>query len=199
MSLGDIFRLALIGEGRQGQQLVNVFHYRCDSLPLIGNGEGLTAAWIDQCLDLYLATFAPGALLSTLSVRGVTDPTYGYDLDVNGHPAGTQGSGDELPPMNSVVIKWETGLIGRSYRGRTYFWPMSEGSQSNGVITSTYQTAMQDFGNSAINLLNILLPQNGAWRLVVHSPTLNVNTPVTRAVVRSQIHLQRRRASGSGS
>ena len=179
--------------------MVNVFHYKCTSVPLIGDGEGLVAAWVDQIQDLFLATFAPGAALLRAQVRGITTPTYGYDYEFPGHPAGTQGSGDELPPMNAAVITWGTGLIGRAYRGRTYCWPMSESSQAHGVITGAYESALQDFGNAAIAFSNLLLPQNGAWRMVVHSTTHGVDTPVIKATVRTQIHLQRRRALGVGA
>lgn len=200
MAVGDIYRLAAIGVGRQNQQLVNVWHYKqLDPTIIISAGEGLTAAWVDQVQAAFLKTFAGGAALQSLSVRGVSDPTYGFDLDIDGHPSGTGGSGDELPPMNAAVITWKTGLIGRSYRGRTFCWPISESSQAHGVCTSGYLADLQSFGDTAIVVSNVLLPQNGSWQMVIHSATHGVNTLVTQAVARPQIHLQRRRGANVGA
>jgi hypothetical protein len=202
--IGDIFRLAAVGEGAQGQQLVNVWHYRQETLTIFDEpGEDLAEAWNADLLTLYLATFSGGAAINTLQVRGVSDPTYGYDFDVAGHPVGTSGSGEELPPQNAAVVTWKTGLIGRSFRGRTYFWPMAEANQQRGSISAGYSAALQAFGDAARVIGDSI--DTARWRMVIHSTVHNgvvrpepVDTPVIQAVVRPLVCIQRRRKAGAG-
>jgi hypothetical protein len=205
MAVGDIFRVALVGMGAQGQQLVNVLHYRQeDSLIFDEPGEDFVEAWTTAVQTPYLATFAPGCGLYSIEVRGVTDPEYGYDYTVPGSPVGTAGSGDELPPQDAAVITWKTGKVGRANRGRSYMWPAPEASQHRGAWNATYQGYLAAYADAA--MLVGSPPVTAGWQLGVLSWYLDgvkratpKFTPVTSYVVRDQVFTQRRRRAGSGN
>lgn len=205
MSQGDIYRLAVIGEGGSGQELVNVFHYRRESILLVNeDGLDLALAWTGQVLSDFLNTFSPGGAIHQLSIRGVTDPTYGYDYDISGHPVGTGPSGDDLPPQVSAVITWKTGKIGRSYNGRTFCWPAGESGQNRGSISSAYNTYLSDFADIAMNFGPGIT--YGEWQMGVLSQyhagekrDTPLFTPVTQYIVRPVLCSQRRRRSGVGA
>lgn len=205
MSYGDIFRLAVIGEGGSGQELVNVFHYQQDSLLTVGEaGVDLARGWESAVMPDFLNTFSPGGAIHMLQIRGVTDPTYGYDYDISGHPVGTGPGGDDLPPQVSAVITWKTGLIGRSFNGRTFCWPAGEAGQNRGNISSAYATYLSDFADAAMAFGPGVL--YGSWKMGVLSQyhagekrETPVFTPITQAVVRTVLCGQRRRRAGVGA
>lgn len=196
MASGDIYRLAVQGTGPQVQQLVCVFHY-AEPAVVIGNpGFDLVDAWRDTAEADWANSFSSSCSITRYSVRGVTDPTFGYDLDLSTPVPGEQ-TGDAVPPQDAAVITWTTGLIGRSYRGRSYVWPMHEGSVSAGAINSGYATALGVFATSAMSVASALLSLN--WTLQVWSPTLQIATPVVGYVVRPYLRSQRRRQPGVGA
>jgi hypothetical protein len=55
------------------------------------------------------------------------------------------GSGDTLPPANSLVITWRTLLAARKGRGRTFIGPLSTSMlQDNGTPTEASRTLVHD-------------------------------------------------------
>jgi hypothetical protein len=205
MAIGDIFKLSVVGEAGQGQELVCNFHYQQeDALILDTPGEDLVQAWREEVEDLWLATFSSAALLDHYEVRGVTDPTYGFDFSI-GEPRPVGGIGGEaLPAMTSAIVTWRTALIGRSNRGRTYMWQIGESSQSGGRVTNAY-IALMDAWASAAQEIDTTLTHAG-WNLGVLSRFHNHNKrpePVFNLVTdhrnNSLLGTQRRRRLGVGS
>jgi hypothetical protein len=202
MSIGDVYKLSVVGTYGSGQQFVNTFHYRQEAL-IIGNSpEDLAAKFEDIVLTGYAQLLAAPNVVNTLEVRQITgDPLEAFDgpVEVQGDRAG-----DPLPPQVSPLISWRTGLIGRRNRGRTYLPAPVENDQVAGELSVTYLEGMQNVADSMIALSNGLVT---AWQLVIYGapnpdvdPPLAENiVPVTSAVMRRDLATQRRRRIGTGS
>lgn len=206
MGVGSLYRLAVVGQGGLGQELVCTFHYRQLTAESGVNGaEDLVNAWYGNMASLWADTFASSNIFTLLEARGITDPTEGFDLPVSPAVAGTRSSGEPLPPQSAAVITWSTGLIGRRYRGRNYLWYTMETDQSQGTWTAGYQTAMDDF--AAANLYIAGAPSWASFDLMVYSkpnpdldpPWGGAITPVTSYIIRTTVNTQRRRKIGVGS
>ena len=96
------------------------------------------------------------------------------------------------PPQTAAVITLLTGTPGRSYRGRVY-WPQLAPLISSSLVSSTAKGLGSGFVslNTAIELA---LSVFGTWSLGVHSPKLDVVTPVTSVRCGDVLDTQRRRA-----
>lgn len=99
-------------------------------------------------------------------------------------------------PRAAVLASHITGLRGRSYRGRTYFPPITEDYiQSGGTLTETAGTIWASF----LNDIRSIQASAQEAQLVVYSETLSnpptsvVATPVTSIALRNALGSQRRR------
>lgn len=196
MASGDVFRLSVEGRGPQGQQLVNVHHYIEGAGVTGAPGPALVAAWQATAEDSFHNTFSNTCSINKYTVRGVTDPNYGYEVELVTPVSGEQ-TGDAVAPQDAAIITWRTGIIGRSFRGRTYMWPMHEGSVSGGAINSGYAAALNEFAEDAISIVSTT--PAGAFVKGIWSTVLQEATPVISWVVRPYLKTQRRRSPGVGN
>ena len=108
--------------------------------------------------------------------------------------AGGTSSGDGLPQGAAAVVNFPT--LESGVQGRKYMGPLSEGSQNNGILTSTAQTNLGLFGDdvrailtvSAQNLLSCLM-----------STKFDNFRTLAGVIVPAVIGYQRRRKSGVGA
>ena len=204
MAIGDIFKFSVVGTGEQEQELVCVFHYRQEEALILDTpGEDLCDAWQLAAEAAFSACFGSGCAIRQYQVRGITDPTYGFDrVLVSPVPGGLGGEG--WPPQDTSLIKWSTGLIGRSFRGRSYVWPATEGHQNSGRISSGLRTNLVTFAAEAVLIGDGLA--TSTWQLgvlsTVHNGVARVEplfTPVVEGIVRDFVYTQRRRHSQVGA
>lgn len=86
--------------------------------------------------------------------------------------------GKGCPPQVSGLISWRTGVIGRSFRGRTFWGPVrNDDMETDGFIGGYARAAMSDFGDTMLSVFGLhhvpLLPrfcivsrtENGAPRV----------------------------------
>jgi len=159
-------------------------------------GEDLVEAFIDIVAPAYDNLYSSQYTLQTLRVRGITDPTYGYDR--GGLSIAGVLTGERVANQVSAIITWTTGLVGRSYRGRTFLPVASEAQMTNGSWSNTYLGYMTAFGNAML-AMNAVSIDFAPWKLHVWSDTLAAATPVTGFITRSVPGTQRRRRLGRGS
>lgn len=206
MGVGSLYRIAVIGSGGLGQELVCRFHYR-QLTPKVTplDAQDLAEVWAQNMTTAFCGTFAFTNGVSRLEVRGITDPTEGYDYSYGALEPGLRVGSQALPPQSSAVITWTTGLVGRRFRGRNYLWYTVEGDQDQGTYTADYQNAVQTFADSALILEGA--PDYASFDLCVYSqpnpdlvpPWGGAITPVTSYIVRNLVNSQRRRKVGVGS
>lgn len=114
-----------------------------------------------------------------------------------GFPVACTYAGEELAHQVALVVTFKTAYAGRSYRGRNYIPGMSEGylglAQFAGDIITGYQTYYDDLV-AALGAGG----SNADYQWVVWSEKLNVATPVTQAIVRTNPGVIRRRRIGVG-
>lgn len=193
MAVGQVYRIAARSTFNNVDDIVNVWHYR-QELVVIGNpAEDLANQWATDLTLLYRGLFGGGVAITDLSVRPIAPATEFFDLNL-GAQAGTL-AGQTLPLPNAPIITWRSDLIGRRNRGRTFFPPPTENEQDGGSISAALITALTNFGDAAMQLLELGVPQ---WQMVVHSEVGGTDVPVTSFVVRSIMGTQRRRKQGVG-
>lgn len=184
--------------GPQAQAIVNRFHFRqASSLVFDTPGEDLVEAWRANVEAFYLSCFQLSTTVYRYEVRGISDPLYGHDADLSPTVTGGQ-SGDAVPPQAASIISWRTGVVGRSFRGRTYLPPLSESQQVAGIISATQVSNIEGFFTALQSLATIGVT-TAAWDFVLWSPTRAAATLITQAIAQQYIGTQRRRRLGSGS
>ena len=195
--------------GVANQVVQNVYGFRCDDA---------TSTFAELAGDLATATNGLAKMMQNMrdnvdtidiAVRSVHPSTAAeYVLASGTLPGGTVtsgGGGDLLPPQSAMVIKWTTGLAGRSYRDRTYLSGFGELGQDAGTWATGYVTGTDT--NVAAFLARY---KDGGvflkWSLVIISRELNgavrpvpIGTDVTGYAVRATVFNQRRRTVGVGS
>jgi len=196
MALGDIWRLTLKGViGADDNQ--NVLHYR-----VVGGGgtqpedaESLADAWATDALNEYLACLSVVYQIQTLSVRGVTHPTFGFDRTVTGNGTIT---GEVAPTQTSALINYRTAQFGRSFQGKQYLPALAESAVSNGSITPTEVALIDTYVAAQLLIVSTTLPLT-TFALGVYSRELLQINNVTTHFVSSFAATQRRRRPGVGS
>ena len=204
MAINDIFRFSIIGTGEQEQELVNVLHYQQGGVLVLDEpGPDLVQAFQLAAEAAFSACFGSACAIRQYQVRGVTDPTYGFDLVLTEPVAGGLG-GEMWPPQDASLIKWSTGLIGKSFRGRSYVWPATEGHQNSGRISSGLRTNLIAYAEEAVFIGDGLA--TATWQMGVLSTVHNgvpraepVFTPVVEGIVRDFVFTQRRRHALRGA
>jgi hypothetical protein len=202
MALEDVYRVAVVGIGSAGQELINVYHYRKSAGSADNSGVLLIDAWTSNLGPDYAALISELCAIIGFEVRNLNQPEFGTDYTLPEAIQGTQ-EGEMLPPQTSAVISWRTGFIGRRRRGRTYVWPAGEANQNAGQWNGPYLTLLAAFGAAATTISS----GTDVWELVIYSapdtdpppsPPVLV-TPVTSAVIPTFTASQRRRRVGVGS
>lgn len=198
MANGDIIRLAINGQGPNGLN-VNVLHFRqiVEGTEL-NVAQACAAAWFDEGLTPFKATFSSRLAVTLVQARGViqTGPLEAFDFPIVAGN-GSQGATDLLPGQDSAVMALKSGQAGRSKNGRQYMWPILEANQVDGKITAAQVTAIENYGNA---ILTIVDPASGAeFELVVYSRKNISAVPVTTITVNALIGSQRRRREGVGA
>jgi len=158
----------------------------------------LAAALVADWNTHFKPLMNSGCRLVALRLRDLTtaagvEVTYSTGLPL----VGTR-SGAAMPSNTALTLKQETGLAGRSQRGRTYWFGMAEGDVVDNFFNGTYVTSVR----TALDNIT-LVPTAGAivWQLVVASfvtggqPRSTAQlTPVTGFVATdARVDTQRRR------
>lgn len=108
--------------------------------------------------------------------------------------SGGTGTGEGLPQGNAAVVNFPTASVG--VQGRKYLGPFVENQQANGILESTFQSALATF---AATLLSELSVGGQAFNSgVMSSKTANFVAYAT-AVIKAVVGYQRRRKSGVGA
>lgn len=168
---------------------VNVFHWRIpNSAPATEVGGIATA--LSTFYNAIKGLLNAGTI--TIGARVVSvDQTPNFVVAITPLTVTTTG-GANVDASTSIIVSWQTGLVGRSYRGRNYLGPVSttagtaqDGHHALGSAVTTVQTAADTLRAVTTNGVSF----------VVWSKVVNGSTNVTGAVARSVLGSQRRRLS----
>lgn|SRR5215471_1031873 len=168
---------------------VNVFHWRIpNSAPATEVGGIATA--LSTFYNAIKAYLNAGTI--TIGSRVVSvDQTPNFVVPITPLTVATTG-GANVTAGTCIVCSWQTGLVGRSFRGRNYLGPISttngtaqDGHHANATAVVAFQTAADTLRAVTTNGVSFVI-----WSKVV-----NGSTNVTGAVVQSILGTQRRRTS----
>lgn len=209
MAAGDVYKAAVVSTCA-GQEQIQTFHFKDKSGSLTADlvGAHLVDDWVTP-LAVYQA---PEISTVRVEVRKLAIPPTGSDyltdLPIAGSTSGHIGS-----LTDAMVISERTAFLGRSYRGRVYFPGIDRDFALSGAFVSGATGPIQTIVDDFVGLYGVGgSDANALW--VVWSPKLgNVYTGgvltgydtaagahgITTAIVDVPVHVQRRRALGTGS
>lgn len=150
-------------------------------------GANVKSLFTSSTLSAAVHTSVTLEKVGVRSIGAVSQPEY---LDAGAGVAGL-ATGDYLPPQICTVVTMRTALAGQEYRGRVYLGGFSESSNdATGQANPGLATATVAF------IDGLRTGQFGAaLTLCIISRKLNIATPVTLVLSRSNVwETQRRRA-----
>jgi hypothetical protein len=167
--------------GSNAKPIDNIYHFkRQTNVPPISktNIESSFQTWIATPV---LATLSIGYTQTFNAVRLIDDA---LDPPALFPEAGVGAiSGDRLPDFNSVVIRYTTGLRGRSYRGSKHFGPIAESQTLGDALTSgaitlwnAVRTALiSGFTDTDGNIWSLVVLSRKQSKLMVNPTTVVAN------------------------
>lgn len=136
--LHDVFRITTSWR-QAGQECRTTFHYRAVQNSADANTPGelsqLILDWTSRYLNAWLDDAEPGIVVDDTIMTQVEGegPPYFSTID---HTLIGAGNGDALPGFVSLPIYCNTGLSGRTRRGRIHIGGWHEDNQSEGTLTA---------------------------------------------------------------
>ena len=183
---------------QEGSQRANVFHYQklLAGPPSSAQLLELATNWWNAIQAAYTQIANSNLNFDYVTARDISAPGLNEATYVIPQPHIGTAAGVALPANAAAVISWKTGQAGRSNRGRTYLFGLSDGHASGSTLTSTY------LGLAALVALNIRSFNNaaGAVQVVfaIASFTHGYYVIVTSATIDAFVDSQRRRLIGRG-
>jgi len=145
--------------------------------------DGFFAAW-GTLINALKTNYSDNLIAVSEPEVRIIESTTGETVGVLTHASGTwggTGAGDELPPTNQLLIKWQTNVYtgGRRIRGRSFIPSQLEANNGPGGTPSAGYTS------SVQTLVNTFLGSVGPG-FVIYSPTHRVYASVTGASIWNQ-------------
>lgn len=198
-TVGDVYRLAIVGRMDTGQALVNTAYFKVAVVAAANPDSALkqlVQAWIDAVQALYLHTFCGNANVSRYEVRGVTNPDEGYVHLLDEELSGLEGSSYSAP-QNATEVIFKDGMIGRMHMNRVYHWPMSEDVVGNGVLSASHLANVTACWNAAQAIGDGVALNT--YTHIVYSAKYGNSLPVDSFYVIPRVRTQRSRTLGFGN
>lgn len=196
MAVGSIYRVTMSGViGTDDMQVVH--HFRTSSGGGTGSQEAESLAkafWADTGPE-WLAMLSVLYTAVQVKVRGVTDPTAGYDYAVSGTGV---AAGEVLPTQIAALVNWRTAKFGRSFMGKTYIPAVAESAVSSGSIVGGQVTLINTWA-AVMELLAGTDPVTASFEHGIYSELLSEFNPRTSFFVSQFAATQRRRKPGVGA
>jgi hypothetical protein len=164
----DVARFAVVMDDSASDQFVNVFYFRRAGqwglAELQTGAVALATVWVNDVLPL-LMRFTRFIRVEARGERSQTDVSF---QQVPAAPPASNRAGDGLPYHVAFCVTHLTGFTGRYNRGRTFFGPLSENDQNNGILAAAV-------ANAFVASLNTIRSQMAAqgWEHVVVSRFFN--------------------------
>lgn len=195
MATNDVWRLSCLGSHAGAELAVITMHIKFLTANATFDGA---AAYIKTNLLSLINTKESNSFRWDKIVgltRNLTPPVSAEYA--TGFPVSGSRPSQEVSRQVSLVVTHKTSYAGRSYRGRHYIPGMSSEYISGGLFTGADITAIQTYYDDLVAALG-LGGANADYQWVVWSDKLNVATPVSSAIVRTNPGVIRRRRIGVG-
>jgi hypothetical protein len=148
---GRLVRVTLRATATDGEEQVQTFHYDLvDSLVGANSPQDLADRFRDDVIPNWKSLYSSAWSIQPVVVTEEKDPLHPLDPRSQWTSgtvvAGTKviSGSDLLPPHCAILVAWNTDLIGRRFRGRSWYGgSLLEGEQAAGSWTSGWITAME--------------------------------------------------------
>jgi hypothetical protein len=196
MAVGSIYRVTMAGVvGTDDMQVVHHFRTSSGGGSSAQEAQSLADAFWDDTGPEWLAMLSSTYTAVQVKVRGVTDPTAGYDLAVSGTGS---AAGEVLPTQIAALVNWRTAKFGRSFMGKTYIPAIAETAVASGSIVAGQITLIETWA-AVMELLAGTDPITASFEHGVYSELLAEFHPRTSFFVSQFAATQRRRKPGVGA
>jgi hypothetical protein len=155
---GRLLRVALRAfSPDKGQEMVNTVHYNLDDGGIAEDNDpqALADRIRDDVLPAFRVLYLPSWTIDPVVVTEEIDPLNpGASREQWTSGSSSQGtrsvSGDALPTACVLLHYWNTGLVGRSFRGRMFVGGSTvEADQSDGVwVAAQWAGSVQSYVNA---------------------------------------------------
>lgn len=186
---------------QEGQTLQNVFYFTKDTpfsaADLASLNSAIVTAWTS-----HFKPYQPTSLILDTIESTALDTDSGAQVTLAVGETGL-GAAEPMPTGVTVAVKFATGLIGRSQRGRMYWIGLCDNQRLGNQVTLAFhdnllnavQTFFGDIGIATSMLHAVVSYCTGkAWRITAQV------TPVTDYILTdSNLDSQRRRLTGRGA
>jgi len=190
----DVFKVAVQYVAGDAKRAVNVFHCKHGAGDFATQAfalSGTISTWFDAAMKSYITSYWK---LDQIEVRDVSVEAGGVIIESGLDIAGTHaGAIDALG--TAMTVTWQTGLAGKSYRGRTYVTGLSYDARSsvvwNDTITANVLTA---YGLLAESLEAVSFPLQVVSYYHENTPRVAaVVTPISNLRANVNVYRQWRR------
>lgn len=187
-------RLAIRGSF-QGQQIVNVLHYRYPgAAPDTDDLIAFCLEWWTNHGTAWRGVHSDAYSVLELVARDIATAGGAQgSIPLTANNTGTI-AGDPCPGNVAVVISWRTGLSGRTARGRTYIGPIPEPNVSGNTVNSGLVTVLATLAGQLIGAAF-----TDGYELAIASLKDGLSRVVISSVIDALVDSQRRRLTGRGS
>jgi len=203
LSVNDIIQVTVVGE-KDGQAILNVFHYQCTTAPSTGSpAENIDALlahlWaVDTGVIEVLWTAVMPQDYALLSVRGqkVNTPRGAYVEQL------LIDNGDlDTDILDSANLTWvfikQSETPGRRGRGPTHMLVPQTTWLNNGRLSSEGATARSQLVAEIDDVQTVAA--GGVYAPVIYHPDFSPNfTRITHCTIKPEIRTMRRRTVGRG-
>lgn len=185
-------------QSNDGVEAINRLYCGATAVPTLVDLEEIGEALYNVLVAQIVPEMQGDWNISGIKVRAMNEAEGIEYVDVNSYPQwGTQGAGTALPSQVSYTVTLNTGLVGRSARGRVYGVGLPIGYQNGVRLTTPAQAALQPAWNlvrsamvTAGHALNVVSFQEGGVVRAAGRPL-----PVVSVNVRFPLATMRRRLS----
>lgn len=212
MAAGDTYQLAIRGTAN-GQQIVTVHHFVAEGAGALA--QTLVDDWLANLRTAYAAMLSQNYSMAAVACRQINPVgPIGYEAPP---PAATNGGRAVGVGYQGAcaVIKWTTGFVGKSRRGRTFVGPLSRDDVNAGVILAAEVVIIQAYVTAMMGRYGPTGTMEATAQLAIWSPKIaslfpqdpppGIGTPTSAVAyvlagsVNTQSKSQRRRNLGVGS
>lgn len=196
MAINNVHRFSCMGSHLGTEIAVITLHMK----EISGAAEVASACLgiVNDLLSDFQAIQADTFRWDQINVLTVnTSPRVSEEYTTGFPLVGALSGGFELPHQVALITTVKTAYAGRSYRGRNYLPAMCEGNSANGLFTTGATTPVTTAWNTFLGHYGAS-GSDSNWQWVVWSDKLQLATPVTGFVVRSNPGVIRRRRVGVG-
>lgn len=183
---------------QESQTVETVFQYQ-SSTPLISQGEliAFINSWATIMTPLIVAALSNAVTLLKIVAKTHNKTYPNVEAEYN-FPVGTIGSltGDVSPGNVTIAVKLLTGIIGRSYRGRQFWFGIAEGITSGNRMTSAGLSLLAQLWTRHLLGFSVL---GIVYVPAVASRVKLVLRPVLEITIELFLDSMRRRLTGRGS